>query len=155
MLCFHRAKLLTVALLGFVIATIPYGIVLERGGPKFTSLSAAGKSGGNGKGGSSNGNSSASQSGGSKSGNNGSGKGHGARNANEGKSDKNGKKTSLTSPTGDKVEISGATIVVRHANGMTEAIKNNFYEMNDARGRKIVRRRASSPDRARLLHMAQ
>ena len=55
--------------------------------------------------------------------------------------------------TGDKVEINGNNIEVLHPDGIREEIENGYYEMTDARGRTIIRRRATESDRARLRAM--
>jgi hypothetical protein len=56
--------------------------------------------------------------------------------------------------TGDKVEIEGSNIEVRHADGTKEEIENGRYEMKDRNGRTIIERRATEVDRARLMALA-
>jgi hypothetical protein len=56
--------------------------------------------------------------------------------------------------TGDKVEIQGSSIEVRHADGTKEEIEGGRYEMKDRSGRTIIERRATEADRARLMALA-
>ena len=49
----------------------------------------------------------------------------------------------------------GSNLGVLHSNGMKEEISSDIYEMRDARGRTIVKRRANSLDRARLRRLLQ
>ena len=143
MLSFHNRPAVA-ALLGLAMTMTPYGAVWRGGSPAIASLTAAAK---NGAKGSSNGHGHGATG----------GKGNaGAGESGKGKPDKEkDREASVVSPTGDRVEISGSTILVRHANGMKESIKDGFYEMTDAKGRRIIKRRAMQPDRARLLGMAR
>lgn len=56
--------------------------------------------------------------------------------------------------TGAKVEVSGNSIEVRHANGVKEELEDGRYEMKDAGGRTIVERTATADDIARLTALA-
>ncbi len=56
----------------------------------------------------------------------------------------------VNAATGDRVEIDGSSIEVRHSDGTKEEIENGTYEMKDANGRSIVERPATAQDRARL-----
>ena len=55
--------------------------------------------------------------------------------------------------TGNKIKVDGPNIEVVHPDGMKEEIANDRYEMNDAKGRTIINRRATASDRARLRAM--
>ncbi|UXN66183.1 hypothetical protein N8E89_23610 (plasmid) [Phyllobacterium sp. A18/5-2] len=48
------------------------------------------------------------------------------------------------------VAIDGATMEVRHWNGMSERIKDGRYVMKDAKGRTIINRTATTADQSRL-----
>ncbi len=50
----------------------------------------------------------------------------------------------------ESVAIDGATIEVRHRNGMSERIMDGRYVMKDAKGRTIINRTATAGDRSRL-----
>ena len=50
----------------------------------------------------------------------------------------------------ESVAIDGATMEVRHWNGMSERIKDGRYVMKDAKGRTIINRTATTADQSRL-----
>ncbi|KQU92068.1 hypothetical protein ASD12_03765 [Mesorhizobium sp. Root102] len=156
-----RLALRSAAALALTIA--PYQIVLHGSAPGIYAASAQAGKGGNGGGnsgggnGNGGGNSSGGNSGnssGGNSGNSGSSSGNG-NSGNAGKSGSNrGKSGNSTSHvnavTGDKVDVTGNKITVRHPDGITEEIENGRFRMEDALGRTIIDRRVTPADVGRL-----
>lgn len=54
-----------------------------------------------------------------------------------------------------RVEVSGAGIDIRHADGSRERIERGRYELRDASGRTVERRRATGADVSRLRALAE
>ncbi|RWC56175.1 MAG: hypothetical protein EOS56_24625, partial [Mesorhizobium sp.] len=96
-------------------------------------------------------------SGGGNSGGNSSGGNSGNNNGN-GNSGNNGKSGSnhgkgaghVNATTGDKVEVTGNKVTVRHPDGITEKLENGRFSMKDALGRTIIDRQATPADVSRL-----
>ncbi|RVA27983.1 hypothetical protein EN935_19430, partial [Mesorhizobium sp. M7D.F.Ca.US.004.03.1.1] len=103
--------------------------------------------GGNGNGGSSGGGNSS----GGNSGNSGNSNGNG-NSGNSGKSgsNKGNSASHVNATTGDKVDVTGNKITVRHPDGLTEQLENGRFRMEDALGRTIIDRRATPADVSRL-----
>lgn len=159
LLCKRLASRLFCVALTVGLAAAPYrislnGVSLELIPELAVAQGNSGGGGGPGNGGGSGGGSG--QGGGSGNG----GAGAGGQNNNMGKSGQNrpsGKpgvgrigNTRINPKTGDIIEVSGSSIKVRHRDGMAENIENDRYEMQDAKGRTIINRRATEADRARL-----
>ncbi|ESZ23207.1 hypothetical protein [Mesorhizobium sp. L2C084A000] len=148
-----RLALKSAAALALTIA--PYQIVLDGSVSGIQTASAyAGKGGGGNGGGGGGGNSgggNGGNSGGGNSGNSGN-SGNGNGNGNSGKSGSNqGKSGShVNAKTGDKVDVTGNKITVRHPDGITEKLENGRFSMKDALGRTIIDRQATPADANRL-----
>ncbi|RUZ78672.1 hypothetical protein EN943_09890 [Mesorhizobium sp. M7A.F.Ca.US.006.01.1.1] len=150
-----RLALKSAAALALTIA--PYQIVLDGSVSGIHTASAYAKGGGNsGGGGGGNGGNSGGGNGGN-SGNSGNGNGNGnsgnnGNNGNNGKSGSNqGKSGShVNAKTGDKVDVTGNKITVRHPDGITEKLENGRFSMKDALGRTIIDRQATPADANRL-----
>lgn len=141
-----RLALKSAAALALTIA--PYQIVLDGSVSGIHTASAYAGKGGNGGGNSGGGNGN----GGGNSGNSGnSGNGNG-NSGNKGKSGSNqGKSGShVNAKTGDKVDVTGNKITVRHPDGITEKLENGRFSMKDALGRTIIDRQATPADANRL-----
>ncbi|ADV09980.1 hypothetical protein [Mesorhizobium ciceri] len=141
-----------------VLTIAPYQIVLDGSVSGIHTVSAYAKGGGNSGGGGGGGNSgggNGGNSGGSNSGNSGNGNGN---NGNSGNSGNNGKSGSnqgksgshVNAKTGDKVDVTGNKITVRHPDGITEKLENGRFSMKDALGRTIIDRQATPADANRL-----
>ncbi|RUW58123.1 hypothetical protein [Mesorhizobium sp. M7A.F.Ca.US.008.03.1.1] len=147
-----RLALKSAAALALTIA--PYQIVLDGSVSGIQTASAYAGKGGNGGGNSGGGNGNGGSSGGGNSGNSGnSGNGNGnGNNGNNGKSGSNqGKSGShVNAKTGDKVDVTGNKITVRHPDGITEKLENGRFSMKDALGRTIIDRQATPADANRL-----
>ncbi|MER8983073.1 hypothetical protein [Mesorhizobium sp. M0227] len=135
-----RLALKSAAALALTIA--PYQIVLDGSVSGIQTASAYAGKGGGGNGG---------NSGGGNSGNSGN-SGNGNGNGNSGKSGSNqGKSGShVNAKTGDKVDVTGNKITVRHPDGITEKLENGRFSMKDALGRTIIDRQATPADANRL-----
>ncbi|MBB6181765.1 hypothetical protein [Pseudorhizobium flavum] len=166
-----RRELLLSAVLTSAALLSPYRVAFLNRGPSFTSNEAAaqGNSGGNGggnsggNGGGNGGGNSGGSGGGNGSGNGNSG-GNGGGNGGGNNGGNSSGRSSETRETGRgtapdpsrpgkgevEVRTNGSSITVRHPNGTVERIVRNRYEMRDARNRRIVNRRATASDRARL-----
>ncbi|RVD18319.1 MAG: hypothetical protein EOS73_16860 [Mesorhizobium sp.] len=133
-----RLALKSAAALALTIA--PYQIVLDGSVPGIHTASAYAKGGGNSGGGGGN-------SGGGNGGNSGNG-----NSGNSGKSGSNqGKSGShVNAKTGDKIDVTGNKITVRHPDGITEKLENGRFSMKDALGRTIIDRQATPADADRL-----
>lgn len=149
-----RLALKSAAALALTIA--PYQIVLDGSVSGIHTASAyAGKGGGGNGGGGGGGNSgggNGGNSGGSNSGNSGNGNGNSGNSGNNGKSGSSqGKSGShVNAKTGDKVDVTGNKITVRHPDGITEKLENGRFSMKDALGRTIIDRQATPADANRL-----
>ncbi|WP_027040311.1 hypothetical protein [Mesorhizobium ciceri] len=146
-----RLALKSAAALALTIA--PYQIVLDGSVSGIHTASAyAGKGGGGNGGGGGGGNSgggNGGNSGGSNSGNSGNGNGNSGNNGKSGSSQ--GKSGShVNAKTGDKVDVTGNKITVRHPDGITEKLENGRFSMKDALGRTIIDRQATPADANRL-----
>jgi hypothetical protein len=132
----------------------PYQIVLDGSVSGIQTASAYAKSGGNsgGGGGGGNGGNSGGGNGGNSGNGNGNGNGNSGNNGNNGKSGSNqGKSGShVNAKTGDKVDVTGNKITVRHPDGITEKLENGRFSMKDALGRTIIDRQATPADANRL-----
>ena len=141
------ARLLGAAALG-IAATNP--LILAG------TANAQGNGGGNGNGNGGGGGSGNGNGGGNGGGNgNGNGGGNNGGNGNNGNGKGgNGKGGVSASPTGSGLNATPASPTsyarVVHANGMSERVSGGRYEMRDAQGRLIVRRRATIGDVSRL-----
>ncbi|MER9338042.1 hypothetical protein NKJ06_29450, partial [Mesorhizobium sp. M0293] len=84
-------------------------------------------------------------------GNSGNSNGNG-NSGNNGKSGSNQGKSAnhVNATTGDKVDVTGNKITVRHPDGITEKVENGRFKMEDALGRTIIDRRATPADVSRL-----
>ncbi|MER8447446.1 hypothetical protein NKH52_30185 [Mesorhizobium sp. M1066] len=147
-----RLALKSAAALALTIA--PYQIVLDGSVSGIQTASAYAKSGGNsgGGGGGGNGGNSGGGNGGNSGNGNGNGNGNSGNNGNNGKSGSNqGKSGShVNAKTGDKVDVTGNKITVRHPDGITEKLENGRFSMKDALGRTIIDRQATPADANRL-----
>lgn len=143
-----RLALKSAAALALTIA--PYQIVLDGSVPGIHTASAYAKGGGNSGGGGGNGGNSGGGNGGNSGGN--SGNGNSGNSGNSGKSGSNqGKSGShVNAKTGDKVDVTGNKITVRHPDGITEKLENGRFSMKDALGRTIIDRQATPADADRL-----
>ena len=63
------------------------------------------------------------------------------------------RRESVNSRTGARIETSGSSILITHRDGIQEEISNSRYTMRDAQGRRIIVRRATVADLARLRGM--
>jgi hypothetical protein len=137
----------------------PYQIALHGSAPGIYAASAqagnggGNSGGGNGNGGSSGGGNSSGGNSGNSSGN--SGNSGNSSNGNNGKSgankgNSNNSASHVTTATGDKVDVTGNNITVRHPDGITEQLENGRFRMEDALGRTIIDRRAMPADVSRL-----
>jgi hypothetical protein len=158
-----RLALRSAAALALTIA--PYQIALHGSTPGIYAASAqAGKGGGgngggnsgggNGNGGSSGGGNSSGGNSGNSSGNSNGNNGN-SNNGNNGKSGaakgkSNNSASHVNVATGDKVDVTGNNITVRHPDGITEQLENGRFRMEDALGRTIIDRRATPADVSRL-----
>jgi hypothetical protein len=114
-------------------------------------LSEANARNGSGKGGG-NGGGHGAGNGGGNGGGNGRGNSAAARGGQSRSSDKAGQSGARAGQTqaSDKVDPTLPDIAVRHKRGITEAVVNGRYIMQDARGRTIVNRQATNLDRRRI-----
>lgn len=136
-----RLALKSAAALALTIA--PYQIVLDGSISGIHTASAYAKGGGNSGGGGGNG------------GNSGGGNGGNSGNGNSGNSGKSGSNqgksgSHVNAKTGDKVDVTGNKITVRHPDGITEKLENGRFSMKDALGRTIIDRQATPADADRL-----
>jgi hypothetical protein len=163
-------KELFFALLGAAVtvglAAAPYRITLDGFLPKLLAQTAIAKDGKNGSG-----NGNGSSKGGQNGNGNGNGKGngsnkgggaksgqpsgHGQSNNNKNLGKESGPRSSayVNPVTGNKIKVNGSNIEVVHPDGIKEEIANGHYEMNDAKGRTIIKRPVTGSDRARLRTM--
>ncbi|ASY65228.1 glycine-rich cell wall protein (plasmid) [Sinorhizobium sojae CCBAU 05684] len=132
---------LFVASVGFV--ALPYKVTISGSSLEVAPQSALAKNEGKGNGGGS-GNSG----GNGRGGGNGGGSSKGRDNSSESRSSGN---SGGSSARGASIGNRSSTLRVRHAQGISEEIRNGRYIMKDARGRTIVNRRATEDDQKRLL----
>ncbi|AZO45989.1 hypothetical protein EJ076_04350 [Mesorhizobium sp. M7D.F.Ca.US.005.01.1.1] len=146
-----RLALRLAAALALTIA--PYHFALHGSVPGIDTASAQAGKGGNGGGNSGGGNGNGGSSGGGNSsgGNSGNSNGNG-NSGNSGKSgsNKGNSASHVNATTGDKVDVTGNKITVRHPDGLTEQLENGRFRMEDALGRTIIDRRATPADVSRL-----
>lgn len=159
------------AVLALALVAAPYKVTFGHHFLELNVQTAWGKDGGNGGGGAggnkgSGGGNNGSKGGGNAGGNNGNdGNGGGKNDGGKAGSDSGGRggKSNSAGNTGnaqggnvnqstpaENVAIDGATMEVRHWNGMSERIKDGRYVMKDAKGRTIINRTATTSDQSRL-----
>jgi hypothetical protein len=127
---------------------------------RLLSSSAAAKDGESSNSGSGGGGNSGSNGGGGSSGSGGGGNsGSGGGNSGRGGGDDDGRddgghhggdRGSRRGPDGERIEYDGRRIRIIYPNGFREEIADGIFEMRDAVGRRIVRRRATPEDYARM-----
>ena len=151
------------AVLALALVAAPYRVTFDRHFLDLNIQTAWGKDGDNGGGGGGNNGSKGGGNAGSNNGNdgNGGGKNNGGK-AGSDSGDKGGKSNRAgnagnaqggnvnQSTPAENVAIDGATMEVRHWNGMSERIKDGRYVMKDAKGRTIINRTATTADQSRL-----
>ena len=154
-----RLALRSAAALALTIA--PYQIALHGSTPGIHAASAQAGKGGGGNGGGNSGGGNGSGGGNSSGGNSGNSSGNSGNsngnngNSNNGKSGaakgkSNNSASHVNVATGDKVDVTGNNITVRHPDGITEQLENGRFRMEDALGRTIIDRRATPADVSRL-----
>jgi len=156
-------RLLVFALLGALVTVglvaAPYRIALDGFLPKLLAQTAIAKDGNNGKGGGSDNDGGDSDKGGGDNDKGDGGKGKSGSHSQSSKS-KNpgdefgpGSREYVSPATCNKIRVKGSNIEVVHPDGIKEEIVNGRYEMNDAKGRTIIKRPVTGSDRARLRTM--
>jgi hypothetical protein len=143
-------KELVFALLGALVTVglvaAPYRITLAGFLPELLPQTAIAKDGQSGKGNGSD------KGGGGKSGQHGGGS-QSSNGKNPGDEFGPGSNEYANPATGNKIRLKGSNIEVMHPDGIKEEIVNGRYEMNDAKGRTIIKRPVTGSDRARLRTM--
>lgn len=127
---------------GFAAVAAPITLDLSLSGIALAPAEASAKNGGGNGGGN----------GGANGGGNNGGNGRGSEARS---SDRAGQAQGAAGQAPDKVDPSLPDISVRHKRGMTEAVVNGRYIMKDPRGRTIVNRQATKPDRRRIEALLQ
>jgi hypothetical protein len=150
-------KELVFALLGATatvgLVATPYRIALTGFLPELLAQTAIAKDGNDGKGSGSESDGGDNDKGdGGKSGQHG-GHGQPSKSNNPGDEFGPGSKEYVSPATGNKIRLKGSNIEVMHPDGIKEEILNGRYEMNDAKGRTIIKRPVTGSDRARLHRM--
>jgi len=161
-----KLKILATTALALSVATLPITAKVDQAGfhlKTFSAFAKDGHSGSDGGGGGSSGSGSSGSGGGDDGGSDdhggdssGSGSSGSGGGDDDGAGDDNGGHGAehIDPATGAKVEVSGNSIEVRHANGVKEELENGRYEMKDANGRTIVERTATAEDIARMTDLA-
>ena len=144
------------AVLALALVAAPYKVTFGHHFLELNVQTAWGKDGGNGGGGAGGNNGSGGGNNGSKGGGNAGGKAGSDSGGRGGKSNSAGNTGNAQggnvnqSTPAESVAIDGATMEVRHWNGMSERIKDGRYVMKDAKGRTIINRTATTSDQSRL-----
>ena len=144
------------AVLALALVAAPYKVTFGHHFLELNVQTAWGKDGGNGGGGAGGNNGSGGGNNGSKGGGNAGGKAGSDSGGRGGKSNSAGNTGNAQggnvnqSTPAESVAIDGATMEVRHWNGMSERIKDGRYVMKDAKGRTIINRTATTSDQSRV-----
>jgi hypothetical protein len=142
----HRMSVVAIVrlMVGFAAVIAPATVEFSHSGIAMVPSEVNAKNGGGNGGG---------NSGGNGGGNNG-GNGRGGESRSSGKAGQS-QGTAGQAKTADKVDPSLPDIGVRHKRGITEAVVNGRYIMQDERGRTIVNRQATKLDRRRIEALLQ